>query len=73
MSVGTGHNNQKHRLEFTHTDAYLLTAAPVVAGLIQYLDGKMNAGLHFQALTVDPTKFFADLGKMGIEIREELS
>ncbi len=53
-----------------HPDGYVLTAAPMVACLLQVLDGTARrAGLHFQALLVDPDRLLADLQRMGIEVQ----
>jgi len=60
---------QMIQLEISHSDGYFLTAAPVAACLLQYLDGSFRKpGLHFQANTVKTEKFFNDLLMMGIDI-----
>lgn len=66
-------NNEPHtlRLSLRHTDAYVLTAIPVVACIKQWLEGKITApGLHFQANVVEPEQFLQDLQNMGIDIRK---
>lgn len=56
-----------------HADGYMLTAIPVVACLMQYLEGTISKpGLYFQAHIVEPKQFFRDMGRMGAEIRMEL-
>jgi hypothetical protein len=51
------------------TDGYLLTAAPVVAGLRQVLHGSgRRPGLHLQAQLVAPTQFLADLADLGLAV-----
>jgi len=55
-----------------HSDGYVLTAAPMVACLLQVLDGSMRRpGLHLQALLVDAERLLADLQRMGVEVGVE--
>lgn len=56
------------RLRIAHADGYHLTAAPVVAALLQYLDGHRPPGLWHQAHFVEPERFFDDLRKMDVEV-----
>jgi saccharopine dehydrogenase (NAD+, L-lysine-forming) len=52
-----------------HPDGYMFTAIPVVACLLQYLDGSIRKpGLWFQANVVDPNRLMADMETMGVEI-----
>ncbi len=52
-----------------HADGYVLTAAPMVATLLQVLDGSARKpGLHFQALLADPERLLADMRRMGVEV-----
>jgi saccharopine dehydrogenase (NAD+, L-lysine-forming) len=52
-----------------HPDGYMFTAIPVVACLLQYLDGSIRKpGLWFQANVVDPNRLMADMENMGVEI-----
>ena len=46
---------------------YRLTAAPVVAALMQWDDGR-RPGLHSQALFVEPERWLSDLAKLGVEV-----
>lgn len=50
-----------------HDDAYLLTAAPVVAAIRQVL-ADPRPGVHLQGMLVEPTRFFDDLATMGVEV-----
>lgn len=58
-------------LTLAHDDAYWLTAAPVAACLLQYLDGALEpSGLHFQANIVEPARFLRDLSHLGVNVTE---
>jgi saccharopine dehydrogenase (NAD+, L-lysine-forming) len=55
-----------------HEDSYLLTAAPAVACLLQYLDGSLQKpGLWRQATLVEPVRFFEDIARFGVQIINE--
>jgi saccharopine dehydrogenase (NAD+, L-lysine-forming) len=52
-----------------HDDGYVLTAVPVVATLLQLIDGSARQpGLHYQAHIVQPGRLIKDMARMGIEI-----
>jgi saccharopine dehydrogenase-like NADP-dependent oxidoreductase len=56
------------RIEIANSDEYLLTAAPVVACLLQLLDGSIRKpGLWFESNLVEPERFLADIQQLGIE------
>jgi saccharopine dehydrogenase (NAD+, L-lysine-forming) len=59
-------------MRLRHHDAYLLTAAPVVAAMRQVL-ADPRPGVHLQGMLVEPTTFFADLAAMGVEVWAESS
>ncbi|MCJ7678908.1 MAG: saccharopine dehydrogenase NADP-binding domain-containing protein [Anaerolineales bacterium] len=57
------------RVEVAHPDGYVLTAAPMVACVQQMLDGSARrAGLHLQALLVEPARMLDDMRRMGVEV-----
>ena len=52
-------------------DGYVFTAVPVVACLLQVLDGTARRpGLHLMGHVVDPARLIADMRRMGIRIEE---
>jgi saccharopine dehydrogenase (NAD+, L-lysine-forming) len=60
-------------LTVSHPDGYELTAVPVVACLMQYLDGSARKpGLWMMGHLVDPIRMFADMKRMGMKIVPEI-
>jgi short subunit dehydrogenase-like uncharacterized protein len=52
-----------------YNDAYYITAAPVAACLLQYLDGSIDRpGLWMMGHIVEPERFLNDMKSMGIRI-----
>jgi saccharopine dehydrogenase (NAD+, L-lysine-forming) len=57
------------QMKISHEDAYWLTAAPVAACLLQYLDGgARKPGLWLMAHIVEPRRLWKDMEMMGIKI-----
>jgi len=52
-----------------HADGYALTAIPVVACILQYLDGAIRPGLSLMGNAVEPTHLVRDIERMGVEVR----
>jgi len=69
---GIWNGNPSHfRLRLSHHDGYYLTAAPVVACLLQYLEGEIGSpGLWYQGNIVEPNRFLQDLERLGVTIEE---
>lgn len=68
LDAAAGGTPARPVLRLSHTDAYLLTAAPVVATVRQLLAGPTRPGVHLQGVYVDPPAFFADLAAMGVQL-----
>lgn len=67
LDGSVGDEPMRPLLRLRHEDAYLLTAAPVVATVRQLL-ADPKPGAHLQGMLVEPTRFFADLAAMGIGV-----
>lgn len=56
-------------LRIEHEDGYVMTAVPVVACLLQYLDSSIRKpGLWMQGLVVEPERLFTDMQRMGVQV-----
>lgn len=63
----------KVRILAEHADPYFFTAAPVVACLLQYLDGSIaKPGLWLMGHLVDPGRLLNDLQRMGVRIEKNV-
>ncbi|MBI3151108.1 MAG: saccharopine dehydrogenase NADP-binding domain-containing protein [Chloroflexi bacterium] len=59
------------QIRIAHPDGYELTAIPVVAYLLQYLDSSAGKpGLHLMGHIAEPVRLFKDMQKMGAEVIE---
>lgn len=59
------------RVRVAHPDGYELTAIPVVAYLLQYLDGSARkSGVHLMGHIADPVRLFNDMQRMGAVVTE---
>jgi len=55
-----------------HEDGYMLTAIPVVACILQYIDGSIRKpGLWTQANIVEPNRLMTDMERLGVDVRVE--
>jgi saccharopine dehydrogenase-like NADP-dependent oxidoreductase len=64
-------NGQTTKVIFkvSHADGYELTAIPVVAALMQYLDGSAHKpGMWMMGYLVDPIRLMQDMQKMGVTV-----
>jgi saccharopine dehydrogenase (NAD+, L-lysine-forming) len=53
-----------------HRDAYELTAIPVVAAILQYLEGlARRPGLHMMGHLADPRRLLTDMKRMGVKVK----
>jgi len=63
---------ERHRIDLvlSHPDGYLFTAIPMVACLLQILDGSARRpGLWLQAHIVEPKRMMADMERLGIDVQ----
>jgi hypothetical protein len=58
----------------THPDGYELTAIPVAACLLQYLDGSARRpGLWMMGHLVEPVRLFEDMKRMGVQVASKIT
>ncbi len=59
------------RQRVAHTDSYMLTAIPVAACVLQYLDGTLSRpGLWLQALVAQPRRLLDDMARLGATVEQ---
>jgi hypothetical protein len=70
--TGLRHVLPLHReILFFHEDGYEFTVIPVVACLLQWMDGSIRKpGLHLMGALVDPERLVKDVKRMGVSVRE---
>ena len=64
-------DDEAKRMEVSlyHEDGYMITAIPVVACLLQYLDGSIKKpGLYIMANLVEPNRLMEDMKRMGVTV-----
>lgn len=67
-----GGESMRFEVFLSHPDGYELTAIPVAACLLQYLDGTARRpGLWMMGHLVDPIRLFEDMEDMGVDIHQE--
>ena len=68
----SGWKDEKYKtmsIKLYHEDGYVLTAIPMVACLLQYLDGWIEKpGLWMQANIVEPNRMFDDMERLGVAV-----
>jgi saccharopine dehydrogenase (NAD+, L-lysine-forming) len=61
------------RASVSHPDGYELTASPVVAALLQYLDGSARKpGLWMMGHLAEPVRLMEDMKKLGAQVTTEV-
>lgn len=64
---------QTARVVGRHHDVYQFTAIPVIAFMLQYLEGKIaKPGLWMMGHIVDPARFVQDMKLMGVDVEVEV-
>lgn len=65
----TNHQTSTFCMKLSHSNAYVLTAIPAVACILQYLDGSVRKpGLWLQTNLVEPTQFFENIRRLGVDV-----
>jgi saccharopine dehydrogenase (NAD+, L-lysine-forming) len=71
LEAGGFAGKQRKSIEMfvSHEDSYFLTAVPVIACILQYLDeSNKRTGLYTMAYYVEPARFINDLKMMGVNV-----
>jgi hypothetical protein len=57
----------------SHRDGYELTAIPVVACLLQFMDGSARRpGVWMMGHLTDPARLFEDMSRMGLNVTQRI-
>jgi saccharopine dehydrogenase (NAD+, L-lysine-forming) len=75
QAAGSKNSKPTHfRASVAHADGYVLTAVPVAATLLQYLDGSARKpGMWMMGHLAEPVRLMADMEKMGLLIKSSTS
>lgn len=66
-------NGEQQQLTLRHEDVYVGTAVPVVAAVMQLLDGSLSRPQQgYMGHIVEPTRFVNDLKQLGMTIKEKI-
>ncbi len=64
----------KYKVTLSHEDAFVGTAIPTVAGVLQLLDGTIKEpGVFIMGHRVDPERYIEDIKRMGMTVQIEQS
>ena len=64
----------RFKVKLAHEDGYVMTAVPVVACLLQLIDGSIRKpGLSRQSLAVEPVRFMEDIKQMGVRVESSMT
>jgi hypothetical protein len=64
------HHKEKIEIIISHKNGYQATAIPVVAGILQLLDGSIkDPGVIIMGHGVDPDRHLKDIKRMGMSVR----
>jgi hypothetical protein len=62
------HRKEQARMVISHNDGYEATAIAAVAGILQLLDGSIEAGVTMMGHGVDASRYLADIERLGMKV-----